>query len=72
MSVTLEQILARVAAGTDTEHRSELRRVVLETIAAVGLLVNTRTGEVYDPAPRQDIRPRDDRNFRFVGGRRHR
>lgn len=51
--MTLNDLLARVDAGNDnetTEHRAELRRVVLETLAAVGLLVSARTGEVYDPA----------------------
>lgn len=75
MAVKLEQVLARVTASqrmTSQADHDRLRSIVLETIAAVGLEVDHRQGEVYDPAGRQTVRPRDDRNFRFIGGGRRR
>ena len=48
--MTLEQVLAKVTVGNDNlEQRGEVRRVVLETLEALGLLVSSTTGEVYQP-----------------------
>jgi hypothetical protein len=49
--MTIEAVLARVAESDTTADRDQLRRTVLDTIAALGLYVNTKTGEVYNPAP---------------------
>lgn len=73
MPVTLDQVLTRVGANDaqdETAHRAELRRVVLETIAAVGLLVNSRTGEVYNPAPAPSLPTPRQQNVRWSGSRR--
>lgn len=73
MPIKLDQVFARVGANDEPDEgrRGELRRVVLETIAACGLLVNTRTGEVYNPAPVPSSLPRQ-QNVRWSGGRRGR
>lgn len=71
MPVTLKQVVDHVVAmeepGTD---RHKITAIVRETIAAVGLLVSASNDEVYDPAGRPAIVPRNDQNFRFRGGRR--
>ena len=71
--VTLKQVVDHVIAmeepGTD---RHRITAIVRETLSTVGLLVNARNDEVYNPAPAPSIVPRDDQNFRFRGGRRRR
>lgn len=49
MAVTVEAVLEKVAAADTTADRDQLRRTVLDTIAALGLEVDRR-GEVYNPA----------------------
>lgn len=49
MAVTVEAVLEKVAAADTTADRDQLRRTVMDTIAALGLEVDRR-GEVYNPA----------------------
>lgn len=67
--VTLDQVLARVAAADTTADRDRLRRTVLDTIAALGLHVHPPTGEVYDPAPKP-LDPHRQVGPAYVRGRR--
>jgi hypothetical protein len=48
--MTVDAVIERVAAADATADRDRLRRTVLDTIAALGLEVNTQTREVYNPA----------------------
>lgn len=69
MPVTLKQVVDHVIAmeepGTDP---ARIRAIVLETLAAVGLLVSARNDEVYNPAPAPSAIPGD--NWRAASGRR--
>ncbi len=65
MPVTLTQVVEHVAAVEPETDRAKISATVRETIAALGLLINARTGEVYDPAPRSAIP--EQRNVRFAG-----
>lgn len=67
MAVKLDTVLARAAAATPDAPPDQLRRTVLEVIAACGLEVDHRQGEVYDPAPRPSSVPGD--NWRAASGR---
>ncbi len=49
MPLFLTTVLDTVAEADTTADRDQLRRTVLDTIAALGLQV-ARDGEVYDPA----------------------
>jgi hypothetical protein len=64
----LDAVLERVAAVDTTADHGDVRRLVLETIAALGLEV-ARDGEVYNPAAPE--RPRwqmpEQRNVTFAG-----
>ena len=73
MPVTVKQVTDHVIAMDEpgVARESSLACAVRETIAALGLLINSRTGEVYNPAelgPR--VVPRNDQNARWLGGRR--
>jgi hypothetical protein len=67
----LDQVLARVTERDTTGLDDDLlKRTVLETIAALGLEVNTKSGEVYDPAPSSSWQTPEQRNVRWSGRRR--
>lgn len=51
MPVTLKQVVEHVAAMDPDIDKNRLNAMVRETIAALGLLVNARNDEVYNPAP---------------------
>jgi hypothetical protein len=62
----LDQVLARVTERDTTGLDDDLlKRTVLETIAALGLEVNARNGEVYDPAPKPSLVPMQTTRVRF-------
>jgi len=65
----LDAVLERVAAADTTADRDQLRRTVLDTIAALGLEV-ARSGEVYNPAEpeRRQYLPQQ-QNVGWSGGR---
>ena len=63
----LPAVIARVSP--EDPDRDRIRRVVLETIAALGLDV-ARDGEVYNPASETGWVEPKQRNVRFTGGRR--
>jgi len=76
MTVTLDQLRARVrervatAIGAWGPYEDD---IVLATALQLGLVVNERTGEVYDPAPKPVINyPTDSGRFHYRGGRRRR
>ena len=70
MPIKLDTVLARAAAADPGSPPDQLRRTVLEVIAACGLEVD-RQGEVYSPAPAPSSIPED--NSRRRGrGRRYR
>ena len=66
--VKLPDVLARARAAAPAVDDLALERLVRETIAACGLEVNARSGEVYDPAPRPAVP--EQRNVRWSDGRR--
>lgn len=78
--MTLDAVLDRVAAADTTADRDQLRRTVMDTIAALGLEVHPRTREVYDPVAleaRLQLEARlkrpsypEQQNVRWSGGRR--
>jgi len=73
MPVTLKQVTDHVIAMDEpgVARESSLAGAVRETIAALGLLINAQTGEVYNPAelgPR--VVPRNDQHVRWLGGPR--
>ena len=63
----LPAVLSRVSP--EDPDRDRIRRVVLETIAALGLDV-ARDGEVYNPAGDTAWKPPAQSNVRFTGSRR--
>lgn len=66
----LSDIVDRVAAADTTADRQQLRRTVVDTIAALGLQVDAR-GEVYSPAPAPAYTAPVQRHARWSGsGRR--
>jgi hypothetical protein len=71
MPVTLTQIVDHVAAMEPETDRRKISATVRETIMAVGLLVDSRSGEIYSPAPPPSNVPTQ-RNVRWSGGRRRR
>lgn len=74
MPVKLDAVLERVAAADTTADRDQLRRTVLDTIAALGLYV-AKSGEVYNPAEPEKPAYHDSllqQNVRWSGGRRGR
>lgn len=73
MPVTLKQVVDHVVAmeepGTD---RNRITAIVRETIGAVGLCVDARNDEVYNPAPAPSWAQQRQQNVRWRGGRRGR
>jgi hypothetical protein len=69
MPVTLNQVVDHVAAMEPETDRKKISATVRETIMAIGLPVDSRTGEVYSPAPPPSNVPKQ-RNVRWYGGRR--
>jgi hypothetical protein len=67
----LNDVIDRVAAADTTADGSQLRRTVLDTIAALGMAVDAR-GEVYNPAPVPAYTAPEQRHARWSGSGRRR
>ncbi len=63
MPVTLKQVVDHVAA-MDELDRATVTGIVREVLAVVGLEVNPRNDEVYNPAPAPSRIPEDNSRYR--------
>jgi hypothetical protein len=64
--------LAVLARGPEAAGDLEIEDLVRWTVDRLGLAVDVRTGDVYDPTPAPAIVPRDERGVRWPGSGRAR
>ncbi len=69
MPVTLKQVTDHLVAMDELEP-AKARSIAREVIAVLGLFVDARNDEVYNPAPRSAVP--EQRNVRYAGMKRRR